>query len=312
MSADIDHSPCVVIGAGAAGVSAAKWLHSFEVDFRWFGTRGDIGGLLHRVNNTISNYPGGHYRSGEALIEALRQDVAEFSGPALEDGHVRTLRRQDERWRIAFADHAPMTADAVILATGTSYRTLDVPGEAEAMGDCVSQSATADAERFAGRRCAVVGGGDAGFENALLLAEAGCEVHMLLRSRHFKARPRFVERAAEHPNIIFSSFPTVVKEINPLEGDEGCRLYLDVAGRHAHFTVACLFVRIGVDPVVPDIHPAVDSDHGFLIVDAHQRTSADGLFAAGDVTHCLLRSVATAVGTGATAAKAAAIQIGAL
>lgn len=307
---DKEHTGCLVIGAGPAGISAAKWLRSFSVPFRWFSSDGDVGGLLHRVNNAIHNYPGGHFRSGIDLVETLRADVAELDVESPGAAHVRQLRYVDGCWHATFLDHAPMTADAVILATGTRYRTLEVPGEQEAMGSCVSQSATADGARYAERTVAVVGGGDAGFENALRLAEQGCKVWMLLRNDQFEARPHFVERVVAHPHIEFFPFPTTVTEIRPFggegTGEEDCRLILDVAGRRQVLDVACLFVRIGVDPRLPAIVPSVETDDGFVVVDRHQRTSAQGLFAAGDVTDCLLRSVATAVGSGATAAKAVA------
>jgi thioredoxin reductase (NADPH) len=301
---------CVIVGAGPAGISAAKWLLSFGVPFRWFSSDGDVGGLLHRVSNAIHNYPGGHFGSGLDLVDALRADVADLDGVSPVAAHVRQLRLSDGRWHATFLDAAPVRADAVILATGTRYRTLGVPGEDEAMGDCVSQSATADGEHYTGRTVAVVGGGDAGFENALRLAEHGCNVWMLLRNDQFKARPHFVERVEANPKIEFYPFPTTVTEIRPGAGDDACRLILDVAGRRQLLDVACLFVRIGVEPVLPAIMPSLETSGGFVVVDSHQQTSADGLFAAGDVTDCLLRSVSTAVGAGATAAKAAALRLG--
>lgn len=182
-----DRTHCLVIGAGPAGVSAAKWLRSFEVPFQWVSSDGDVGGMLHRVNNTIRNYPGGHFRSGVELVDALRSDVAELDVEPPVAGHVRQLRHAEGCWRATFLDHAPVLAETVILATGTRYRTLDVPGEQEALETCVSQSATADGAHYAEQTVAVVGGGDAGFENALKLAGHGCKVWMLLRNDQFKA-----------------------------------------------------------------------------------------------------------------------------
>lgn len=299
---------CAIIGAGPAGISAAMWLECFEVPFEWFAPGAKIGGLLERVNNTVVNFPGGCYGSGSALAEALAQSLqeCEVSGPAA--SRLVGARRADGRWQLDFDQRPALACENLILATGTRYRDLGVPGESEGMGSYVSQSATADAPRVAGEQVAVVGGGDAGFENALILAEHGCDVSMLLRSPDFKARPAFVERAEAHPKIEIYPTPTVVERIAARPG--GCRLELDVEGRSTSLDVACLFVRIGVDPVVPALSPEPEMRDGFLVVDSHQRTSLDGLLAAGDVTDCLLRSVATAVGSGATAARAAAASLG--
>jgi thioredoxin reductase (NADPH) len=308
-----DHIPCVVIGAGPAGISAAQWLPSFEVPFRWFSTNGDVGGLLQRVHNRIENYPGDFYASGGALVEVFEDqlDRGDLSHP--ESGHVRRIARDESGWRLTFADRPSITADTMIVATGTRYRRLGVPGEAETMGTYVSQSATADAQRVAGETCAVVGGGDAGFENALRLAETGCKVWMLLRNDDFKARASFVERVQAHPSIEFHPFPTTVTQVQPDAGSNGlCRLQLDVVGRPQTLDVACLFVRIGVDPVSPQVEPSPVMVDGFMVVDRDQRTSARGIFAAGDITECPLRSVATAVGSGATAAKSVASYLGVL
>ncbi len=308
MSANTPHSDCVVIGAGPAGLSAARWLHTFEVAFRWFATGGEVGGLLNRVNNTIVNYPGGCYATGAELGEALHDGLVACEASPPEEGTLESAIRTEERWHLEFADRPALRADTVILATGTQYRRLGVPGEAEALGTCVSQSATADGEIFAGRTVAVVGGGDAGFENALLLSEHGCRVWMLLRNTEFKARPAFVERVLQDDHIELFPIPTTVERIDPL--DEGCLLHLDVDGRRDLLEVACLFVRIGVDPLLPHIEPSPQTSEGFVIVDGHQRTTCDALFAAGDVTDCLLRSVPTAVGSGARAAKAVALALG--
>jgi thioredoxin reductase (NADPH) len=257
------------------------------------------------------------FASGGALIDAFEAQLDD-SGPSRpEDAHLRRLERvftgSTDGWRLSFADRAPLSADTVILATGTRYRKLGVPGEVDGLGQCVSQSATADGERFDGKTVAVVGGGDAGFENALRLTEHDCKVWMLLRNERFEARDSFIERVQANPRIEFYPFPTTVTEIQPDAGAEGqCRLRLDVAGHPKTLDVACLFVRIGVDPVTPQVEPAIELQDGFVIVDRHQQTSADALFAAGDVTNCVLRSVATAVGTGATAAKAAALHLGRL
>lgn len=299
----------LVVGAGPAGVSCAMWLDDFGVPFEWVDTDGRIGGMLTRVHNRISNYPGGDYEDGRALADAL--------GRPLQDRGLRPQSSTVTRLRPR-ADHVTAQLDRVdtrrfelvVLATGTSYRTLDVPGETEGMeSECVSQSASAHGAKFAGRDVAVVGGGDAGFENALVLAQHGCRVTMLLRSTDFRARPAFVQAVREHPSIEISSIPSVIKRIEPT-GD-GCRLHVNRVDQTTTLKVAALFVRIGVDPVVPPGCDELDTDdEGYLVVDTAGYTSDNRILAAGDITHTPLPSVAVAVGEGATVAHSCASELG--
>jgi thioredoxin reductase (NADPH) len=308
---------CAVVGAGPAGISAAQWLYSLSVDFRWFGRDAEFGGMLRRVHNPIKNYPGGIYPNGAALIESFREALESCGGLRPEAGRVASIAQPvDARstWEIAFDDQddqPTLRSRTVILATGTTYRRLEVPGESEGLGRYVSQSATADGARFREESVAVVGGGDAAFEGALILAETAKSVAILMRGERCRARRFFRDRVHAAPNIFVHPTPTRVERIE--QTPTGCRLHLDSRGRKDNLDVACLFVRIGVEPALPpiatDAESALALRDGFVLVDDSQATNLDGIFAAGDITHCTLRAVATAVGTGAVAARAAAARL---
>lgn len=311
MSPSIDTPPVLVIGAGPAGLSAVQWLQTYGIAFDWVSRGGHVGGMLEHVANPLPNYPGRQYENGAELAEDLRQQVREAAYAPPADATVSRLERRNERWQATFEDREPAAYRAVVVATGTRYRDLGVPGEREGRGDYVSQSTSRDADRFGGRTVAVVGGGDAGFEGALQLARAGSHVHLLLRSEEFKARPQFVEPVREHPHIFIQPIPSRVECIEALPDPRGCRVHVDVQGRPTALEVACVFVRVGVDPVLPAVHPAPEiDDAGYLVVDRRQRTSVDGLFAAGDITDPPLPAVATAVGAGADAAVSVASFLG--
>jgi len=164
--------------------------------------------------------------------------------------------------------------------------------------------------KFAGKSVGVIGGGDAGFENALILAERhGCQVRMLLRNHEFCARPEFIERVRAHSNIQFFPIPTLVSQFQDL-GDR-VRLILQVRGQTDSLELDGLFIRIGTEPVLPKLSVPLGRDEmGYVQVDAEQRTNIPGLLAAGDVTAQPLRLIATAVGSGAQAAHTAATQLG--
>ncbi len=303
--------PCAIIGAGAAGVNAAAWMHSYHVSPLWL-TDGAVGGILNRVNNPLREHPEQHYARGKDLAKALRDRLAQAPYPGPTQAKVSALVWQEDHWLLRCDDDTTHRARAVILATGTRYRRLEVPGEAALLGRGVSQSVSADAQQVAGQSVAVVGAGDAALEGALILAARGCEVHLLCRDAPSpeRARAAFISEVKAHPNITSWPVPTQVVAI---EGgptpDAPLTLRLRGASGAGPSTlrVAALFVRVGIAPLIPQITPAPATDAGgYLIVDATQATSAPNLFAAGDVTHLPLRAVASAYGAGARAAHSAA------
>jgi thioredoxin reductase (NADPH) len=302
--------PVLVVGAGPAGVSAALWLHNFDVPFDWVDATGEVGGALRRVHNEIANFPGGTFDDGRDLCATFKTHLSALE-LAPSPREIIALRPGDNGApSVALtAEGGGFEARRIIVATGTTYRRLHIPGEAEGMGDYVSQSAAGDAPRFANRTVAVVGGGDAAFENALILADYGCDVTLLVRNHTYRARPAFVDAVRTHPSIHIDPRPSVVTRIEATQS--GCRLYVDHGGETSTRQVAALFIRIGVDPQLPQgCERLKKDDAGFLIVDDRGRTSHPSLFAAGDVTSTPLRSVITAAGCGAHAAKACAEDLG--
>ncbi len=295
----------LVVGAGPAGISAALWLNDFGVPFDWVDSSGDIGGMLHRVHNQITNYAAGSFDDGAQLVESFRQPLND-QGLAVREATVERIRPGPDHVAVNFDGRDMMRYEVVLLATGTRYRQLGVPGEQQGLDDgYVSQSATSDGARFAGRDVAVVGGGDAGFENAIRLASHGCRVTMLLRNPDFSARPAFVEQVREHPAIDIAPIPTIVEAVEPT--NDGCRLHLQRVDEPATMKVAALFVRIGVDPVLPaGCEDLKTDDEGYVVVDQRGYTSDERVLAAGDVTTTVLPSIAVAVGQGARAARTSA------
>jgi thioredoxin reductase (NADPH) len=310
---DNSHHPVAIVGAGPAGVSAALWLRSYNLDAVWFGD-GDIGGMLHRVHNAIDNYPGRRADDGADLADALRDHV-DTTEMRPTPRRIDSIEATDRGWALytdGHDDQSEPTARArtVIIATGTRYRRLGVPGEADGLGSYVHQSVARGAERWADQTVAMVGGGDSAFEGALRLSDQRCRVHLLIRSAP-KARRDFRERVRQDSNIMVHPIPTLVDAIEPLPFDRGARLRVTTRDHARSLEVASVFVRIGYVPTLPDISPAPDTDEtGYICVDREQRSSVDRLYAAGDVTDAALPAVATAVGDAARAAHTAAVDIG--
>lgn len=312
--------PVALIGAGAAAISAATWLHQRHVSFIWLSSpspNGDtIGGTLNRVHNTIKNYPPNHYPNGAALVADLKNHLIQCDIPRPLNQHVDHITSTPQLNTLLFQnpDHPPVFAKLVILATGTRYRRLNIPGEDVCNAPYISQSSMADADKFTGQTVAVVGAGDAAFENALHLAAHDCHVHLLARNHNFRARNTFVQAAQSHPNITIFPTPVTVQEItpiNPQSPKDGCILTLQNPttpnSPPQTLAIKCLFIRIGVEPVIPTTTPPLQTQpDGYLITDLHQRTNLPTILAAGDLTHHPLRSITTATAAGATAARTAA------
>lgn len=303
-----DDKPVLLVGAGAAGISAALWLQDFDVAFDWIAIDPKPGGILRKVHNSIENYPGGFFADGPALADSMANHLQSIE---LQPRQARLTNVVTDKstLRCVIDDATEHRPTFLLLATGTEYRRLGVPGEKQGLHKWISQSATADAPRFAGRHVAVVGGGDSGLENALILSQHDCRITLLLRSPELKARPAFIDAIDDDPAISIAPMPSVVKRIE--RSDEGCRLHVDQQGQPVTYDVAALFVRIGVDPIIPSGCEELErDDRGFLVVDPDGRSSRPEIYAVGDVIATPLRSVATAVGGGARAARAIAVELG--
>jgi thioredoxin reductase (NADPH) len=180
-------------------------------------------------------------------------------------------------------------------------RRLDVPGERELEGRGVSFSATQDRARFAGEDVAVAGGGDAAFENALLLAAVDSRVTLIVRGRP-RARREFRERVAADPRIEVLEHTRIAA----IEGEGGVRA-LKLEGPRGAFAlpVSGVVVKVGVIPNTEWLAGAVERDpDGYVPVDEHFATSHPHVWAAGEVTRPAVAGFAVAIGHGALAAGA--------
>ena len=311
--APIQRVDTLIVGAGAAGLSAALWLRDFGLDALLIEESPRPGGQLHEIHAPIPNYLATHGWDGARLAGAALSD-ARLAGLSILVGARVTRISARGRWIDREEDdaggEARLHARALVLATGLRRRSLGVPGEAELTGRGVSHSANRDRERFAERPVVVVGGGTAAVEDALLCAEVGSEVTLLHRSGTFRARADFLERARAHPaiRIVQNAVVTGVEGSDAVEGVT----YRARRGR-AESRVACsgVFVRIGWEPRTELVRDQLRCDRaGYLRVGASGVTSAPWVFAAGDVCAPNSPSIANAVGQGAAVAWKIARRLG--
>jgi thioredoxin reductase (NADPH) len=191
----------------------------------------------------------------------------------------------------------------VIIATGARRRELGVDGEQEFLGRGVSYCATCDGAFFRGYPVAVVGGGESALKEALYLADIASKVYLIHRRSEFRASPGSVEKIMQNEKIE-CKLNRVIKRI---EGDTVMRSVIlqDVkSGEEEVLPVEGLFVSIGLVAATEFIEGLVDTEDGYIITDDHMQTSANGIFAAGDIRAKRTRQIATAVGDGAQAGMA--------
>lgn len=294
----------VVVGAGPAGISAGLWARSLELDVVVLDAAPVPGGQLHLVHFHPLAVPGFERGDGPALAAAYARQLETLGVPWRGDCAAAGLRPAPELGAPAEVELAGGECDearAVLVATGVRRRRLGVPGEREFEGRGVSFSATRDLGRLAGRAVVVVGGGDAAFENALLLAGAGCDVELLVRGEP-RARSEFRERVRTHARVRLHE-GTRVTAVHGSESVTGVAVEgPDGAGELAADGVV---VKIGVLPNSEWCREAivVDAD-GYVRVDGGLATSAPGVWAAGDVTRAVPPSIPVAIGQGAQAATA--------
>ena len=289
----------VIVGAGPAGVSAALWARSRNLDALVLEARESPGGQLHHIHFEPRELPGVVAGAGPDLAALYAEQIRE-AGVAARYG-VRVARFDSGREAVpALATEAGerVEAQAVMIATGVRRRRLDVPGERELEGRGVSYSATRDRDTLRGKAVAVVGGGDAGYENALILAAAGCDVALIVRGEP-RARREFRERVAAEPRI------RVVEDtsVTAIQGDGRVEaVALSGSAGATSLPVAGVVVKVGDVPNTEWCRGAVGLDpDGFVIVDGSFRTTRDRVWAAGDVIKPPLPSISVAIGTAALA-----------
>ncbi|MGA2572777.1 MAG: FAD-dependent oxidoreductase [Candidatus Methanomethylicaceae archaeon] len=290
----------VIVGGGPAGMTAAVYCRRKLL--RTIVITKDIGGQILLTAN-IENYLGYLGRSGLNLAEIFEQQVKEFETEIL----TAEVERIDKDGGIFNVKSSAGTfwARAVMVTGGSSYRRLNVPGEDRFFGHGVSTCATCDAPFARNRTVAVIGGGNAAFQSAELLCKYASKVYVLHRREGFRADEMLIDRVRKLPNVELALYALVteIKGGSKVESIE----YRDTrTGVVKELNVQMVFVEIGRETNLGYVRHLVKTNQtGQIVVDRNQRTSCEGLFAAGDITDLMYRQAIIAAGDGAVAALSA-------
>jgi thioredoxin reductase (NADPH) len=291
----------LIIGAGPAGLSAARWCDELGLDTLVLEQGTETGGQLLTVHNRIENYLGLSATNGRELRDLFLEQTksAEFdlwTNVEINDVDLRSRR-------ITLKSGEELNAISIIIATGVRRRRLGIPGETEFAGRGMIESGARDRDLFAGQDVCVIGGGDAAAENALLFSEVCPTVTMVHRGRRLSARREFAEAlATNHCVTVFKE--SQVQRIIGNDEIEAVEILRGGAIKPFQMAVKGVLVRIGVEPNTDLFREQLNIDErGYVIVNGQQETNVTNVFAIGDVANRLAPTVSGAVGAGATAAK---------
>lgn len=291
----------IVIGSGPAGYTAAVYAARARLNPLVFEGSVTAGGALMNTTD-VENFPGfPDGILGPDLMDGIRKQAERFGAELIADDVVEVDLTSTPK--VVKTVDAVYEGRAVIIATGSSYRELGVPGEKRLSGHGVSWCATCDGFFFREQDIAVIGGGDSAMEEATFLTRFGRSVTIIHRRDSLRASKIMQDRALSDPKIKFS-WDSEVLEVVGEDRVTGVRVRNVKSGAESTLPVSGVFVAIGHDPRSELFRKQLSTDtDGYLLVDQPStRTAIDGVFAAGDVVDRHYRQAVTAAGTGCAAA----------
>ncbi len=292
----------VIIGAGPAALSAALYTSREDIDTVLF-EKGAIGGLA-AVTDWVDNYPGfAKGIAGLELSEQMRAQAERF-GAKIELGAVEKLEL-DGKLKKLQTTSGETYAKAALIATGSEYRKIGVPGEDEYYARGVHYCATCDGAFYRDKRLVVVGGGNSAAQESLFLLKFATHIDMLVRGDKLKASEVLIHELEKHKDRITTHFNTTTDAIVGADGKVNKVSGTDkTSGKTIDFPTDGVFVFVGLDPNTKFLEGSgVElDDRSFVKSDLHLMTNKAGIFVAGDVRSGATLQIASATGEGATAA----------
>jgi thioredoxin reductase (NADPH) len=291
-----------IVGGGPAGLSAAIYAARGGLKTVIF-EKALVGGQI-TVTAEVENYPGFEESvSGFDIVEKMQKQAEKFDAE-IKIEEVKAIGLEG-LCKIVETNNATYRVKSVIIATGAHPRKLAVPGEEKYTGRGVSYCATCDGALYRDKIVAVIGGGDSAVEEAIFLTKFASKVYIIHRRDQLRAVKILQERvfANKKIEIIWDS---VVQEIQGGDFVEKLLLFNKKTKKTSELTLDGVFIFVGIIPSSELVESRVDfDDQNFIKTDETMHTEIPGVYAAGDVTHKVLRQIITAGSDGATAAFSA-------
>ncbi len=291
----------VVIGAGAAGLTAAQYGARSGLDTLLIDS-GETGGQALNISN-LENFPGFYPAvKGTTFIKNMK-DQAQSFGAEIAQTKVQSIDKIKNKFVIETAG-GKISAFTVLIATGAAHKKLGVPGENEFNGRGVSYCATCDGPFFRGGKIVVVGGGDSACEEAFYLSSLADSVILVHRREELRAQKAIQQKIQKAKNIsvLFNT------EVEKIEGDKkvnGVVLKNNKTGTTENIKCDAVFIFVGMNPRTELVNMLRKDEGGYLITNYRMETAVSGIYAAGDVRAKPFRQLITAAADGAIAANQA-------
>jgi len=299
---------CIIVGAGPAGLAAA--LYTARDSFKTLILEKFFPG--GQINNTdrIENYPGIERIDGPALIEKMKGQALSFGAKIETGAEVTSLQKLSNGNIELTCDRNKYTGRAVILAPGSDYRKLGIPGEEEFRnaGAGVSYCGTCDAPFYKGKEVVAVGGGNTAIEETLHLAKFAEKVTIIHRRDQFRATKvlaqELIDKTKQPNSKMIIKYNTVAAAIEGKDKVQSVKLKNTVTNQQEDYPCDGIFIFVGMVPNTDFLKGFVElTDRGFIKCDyAYLRTNVPGVFAAGDCRIGAAMQLATASGDGVIAA----------
>lgn len=295
------HYDVIIIGGGAAGLTAAIYARRAGLNTLVLESYAPGGKLIKTFE--LENWPGIKSVNGSQLAFDIYEQAMAL-GTAYLYEKVNDLKLQGKDKIVCCESGQSFAAPAVIIATGTVERMLNIPNEEEMIGHGVSLCAVCDAAFYRNKSVIVVGAGNAAFEESLYLAEFASDITILARSDRYVAEQITQDKVAANAKIKVLPW-RIAQEILVEDGKvAGMRVLNKQTGEEEIFKASGVFPYIGADPVtnfVKDL--GITDEQGYLVVEPDMSTQLEGIYGAGDVCAKVLRQVVTATNDGAIAAQ---------
>lgn len=290
-----------IIGAGPSALAAAIYTTREDIPTVLY-EKGVVGGLA-AITDKVENYPG--FPSGvEGMMLANQfQSQAERFGADIEFGEVSSVKKLNNAIEI-IVDNKPILADAVLIATGSSYKKTGMPGEDDFYGKGVHYCATCDGAFYRDKKIAVIGGGNSAIQEAIFLTRFASHIDLLVRSkiRASDVLQKELKKYIDEGKITVH-LKTTPQKILSLEGKIN-GIEINQEDNIKQLEVEGVFVFIGLNPNTGFLQGSgIELDEqGLIKTNSRLETNIPGIFASGDVRSGATMQIASAVGEGASAA----------
>ena len=288
----------VILGSGPAGITAGIYAMRARLDTLLLEKGYVTGGQMLNTFE-VDNYPGMPQVTGSEMSAAFERHVRQLGLPIRQGEATKII--PDGKGVCIETEEDTYHASAVIIATGTRHRLLNVPGEKELSGMGVSYCATCDGAFYKGKTVAVVGGGDAAVEDGIFLARICKKVYLIHRRDELRAAKILQERllGLENVEVLWNH------EVKEIAGDEhvtDVEVYDNQKNSRSRLAVDGIFIAVGVQPNSQALEQIAATDRaGYFIAGEDCKTSTPGIFAVGDIRTKTLRQIVTAAADGANA-----------